>query len=87
MNQLAAGNTDSRTIPPDQSLLGAFFSEFLDEAAFADFRQAERLVASLKSQGMTVAGYPIVRPADCGQITGTLSGVFEASQPHFRTHP
>ncbi|CUS44244.1 MAG: glycosyltransferase family 9 protein [Pseudomonadota bacterium] len=85
MDQLAAGNTDFRPIPPDQSLLGEFFSEFLDEAAFADFRQAERLVASLKSQGMTVAGYPIVRPADCGRITATLSGVFEASQPHFRT--
>lgn len=86
MNQLAAGNANSRPVPPDQSLLDEFFSEFLDEAAFADFRQAERLVASLKSQRMTVAGYPIVRPADCGRITGILSGVFEASQPHFRTH-
>lgn len=86
MNQLAAGNAESRPAPPDQSLLGEFFSEFLDEAAFADFRQAERLVASLRSQGLTVAGYPIVRPADCGRITNILSGVFEASRPHFRTH-
>jgi hypothetical protein len=85
MNQLAAGNTDFRPIPPDQSLPGEFLSKFLDEAAFVDFREAERLVASLKSQGMTVAGYPIVRPADCGRITGALSGVFEASRPHFRT--
>lgn len=86
MNQLAAGNANFQPIPPDQSLLGEFFSEFLDEAAFADFRQAERLVASLKAQGLTVAGYPIVRPADCARITATLSGIFEASRPHFRTH-
>lgn len=86
MNQLAAKKADSRPIPPDQNLLGEFFSEFLDEAAFADFRKAERLVESLKSQGMTVAGYPIVRPADCGRITVTLADVFEASRPHFRTH-
>ena len=63
-----------------------FFFQFLDQAAFADFRQAERLVASLKRQGLTVAGYPIVRPADCKQITDVLSDVFEASRPHFRTH-
>jgi len=86
MNQLAAAKADTRPIPPDQNLLGEFFSEFLDEAAFADFRQAERLVASLKSQGLTVAGYPIVRPADCGRITSVLSGIFETSRPHFRTH-
>lgn len=87
MNQLTAGNADSRPIPPDRGLLGELFSEFLDEAAFADFRQAGRLVASLKRQGMTVARYSIARPADYGRITAIFSGVLEASQPHFCTHP
>ena len=86
MNQLGAGNMNFQPVPHDQSVLGAFFSAFLDEAAFADFRQAERLVASLKGQGLTVAGYPMVRPADCSRITNTLSAVFETSRPHFRTH-
>lgn len=85
MNQIAAGTVSVQPVLPDDSLLNEFFSEFLDEAAFADFRHAERLVASLKSQGQTVAGYPIIRPADCGQIVGTLSDIFEASRPHFRT--
>lgn len=67
-------------------LLGEFFAEFLDESAFADFRQAERQIASLKAQTLTVAGYPRVRPADCGRITATLSGIFDASRPHFRTN-
>lgn len=79
-------NMDLRPALPDHSLLGEFFSQFLDEAAFADFRRAERLVASLKNQGQTIAGYPSVRPADCGRITATLSSVFTASQPYFRTH-
>ncbi len=86
MDQLTARSTDSGVVPPDQGLLDEFFSQFLDETAFADFRQAERLVASLKRQGLTVAGYPVIRPADCGRITATLSGVFEASRPYFRTH-
>lgn len=86
MDQLSARNREYQPAPLDQSLLGEFFSEFLDETAFADFRQAERVVASLKRQGLTIAGYPTVRPADCGRITATLSSVFEASQPYFRTH-
>jgi ADP-heptose:LPS heptosyltransferase len=86
MKKLVAGNAEFPTVMPERSLLGEFFSEFLDQTAYADFRQAERLVASLKGQGLTVAGYPIVRPADCGQITRTLSDIFEASRPHFRTH-
>jgi ADP-heptose:LPS heptosyltransferase len=86
MNQPAAGNADLHPALPDQSLLSAFFSESLDKTAYADFRHAEQLIASLKDQGLTVAGYPIIRPADCGQITGTLSDIFETSQPHFRTH-
>ena len=85
MNQIAAETEYVRPVPSDDSLLNEFFSEFLDETAFADFRHAERLVASLKSQGQTVAGYPIVRPADCGRIVRTLSDIFEASQAHFRT--
>lgn len=86
MNPLAVEKANFQLGSSEQSLLGKFFSEFLDESAFADFRLAERLVASLKSQGLTVAGYPIVRPSDCGRITVVLSGVFEASQAHFRTH-
>lgn len=85
MNQIAAGSANSQPSPSNDSLLNEFFSEFLDAAAFADFRHAERLVASLKRQGRTVAGYPIVRPADCGRIVGVLSGIFETSKPHFRT--
>ncbi|MFA6125119.1 MAG: glycosyltransferase family 9 protein [Sphingomonas sp.] len=85
MDQLAPQATDFKPVSSDSSLLSEFFSEFLDEASFADFRQAERLVASLKSQGLTVAGYPIIRPADCGKIVLILSGVFEASRSYFRT--
>lgn len=86
MDQIIARSGDFQPVPLDSNVLGDFFFQFLDEAAFADFRQAERLVASLKRQGLTIAGYPIVRPADCARITDTLSSVFEASRPHFRTH-
>lgn len=86
MKQPATGTTDVQSLSVEQGLLGKFFAEFLDETAFADFRQAERLIASLKRQGLTIAGYPIVRPADCGLITTSLSEIFETSRPHFRTH-
>lgn len=86
MIPLAEQKANVSMVPPDNTLLGEFFSEFLDEAAFSDFRQAERLVAALKRQGLTVAGYPLVRPADCGRITTALSKIFDTGRPHFRTN-
>lgn len=70
---------------PDADLLGRFFSEFLDESAFSDFRRVERLVASLRAQGLTVAGYPVIRPSDCARIIVSLEDIFEQGKPHFRT--
>ena len=86
MDQVLARNSNVTAALPENGILSEFFAQFLDEAAFADFRHAERLVASLKRQGLTVAGYPIVRPADCGRITVNLSNVFETSRPYFQTH-
>ena len=66
-------------------ILERFFSEFLDESAFSKFRYVQRQIESLKLQGQTVSGYPLIRPADCGRIIASLSDIFETSQPHFRT--
>jgi ADP-heptose:LPS heptosyltransferase len=68
-----------------EDVLGKFFSEFLDENAFSQFRSVERLIKSLKLQGQTESGYPLIRPADCGRTIAALSGIFETSQPFFRT--
>lgn len=68
----------------DGSLLAAFFSEFLDENEFADFRRLEKLVTSLKERGGTYAGHPAIRPRDCGKITQELVALFERSRPQFR---
>ena len=69
----------------DSDLLGRFFSEFLDESAFAEFRRVERLVERLRAQGLTRSGYPVIRPADCGRIIASLETIFEQAEPHFRT--
>ncbi len=66
-------------------LLGRFFSEFLDEAAFAEFRKIERLFDALREHGQTVSGYPIIRPTDCAKITELLTDIFEESKAQFRT--
>ncbi len=68
----------------DGNLLAAFFSEFLDENEFSDFRRLEKLVASLKERGGTYAGHPAIRPRDCGQITDELRTLFDRARPQFR---
>ena len=66
-------------------LLSTFFAEFLDEAAFSEFRRIERLFGSLLAQGSTVSGYPVIRPGDCGRITLQLKTIFKTARQHFRT--
>lgn len=72
-------------VEEQEDILGRFFAEFLDENSFTDFRRAERLIRSLKRQGQTVSGYPIIRPIDCGKIVQTFLGIFESAKSHFRT--
>lgn len=67
-------------------VLGRFFKEFLDESSFSEFRSVERLIRSLKDQGQTVSGYPIIRPSDCGRILSALEGLFVTAEGRFRTH-
>jgi hypothetical protein len=66
-------------------LLETFFAEFLDDQAFSEFRRIERMLASLKEQGTTIAGYPVIRPSDCAAITTGLAGIFAAARDRFRT--
>ena len=66
--------------------LAHFFAEFLDEVTFAEFRKIERLFGSLRETGSTIAGYPMIRPRDCAQITITLKSIFETCQEQFRRH-
>ncbi len=75
------------TLPPrtDGNLLETFFAEFLDDQAFAEFRRIERMLATLKGQGTTLAGYPLIRPSDCGPITEGLAEIFEEARDRFRT--
>lgn len=68
----------------DTDLLVRFFAEFLDDQAFSEFRHIERMLATLKEQGATIAGYPLIRPSDCGPITEGLEKIFEASRDRFR---
>ena len=70
----------------ESDLLAQFFAEFLDETTFAEFRSIERSFGSLREQGSTVSGYPVVRPADCGRITKLLKTIFKQSKARFRTH-
>lgn len=79
-----AASTTSPSVSGDDKLLAAFFSEFLDENEFADFRRLEKLVASLKQRGGTYAGHPAIRPRDCGKITQELQALFERARPQFR---
>lgn len=69
----------------DTHLLRRFFAEFLDDQAFSEFRRVERMLATLKEQGTTIAGYPLIRPSDCGPITAALAEIFNASRDRFRT--
>lgn len=69
----------------DTDLLTRFFAEFLDDQAFAEFRRVERMLATLKEQGTTIAGYPLIRPSDCGPITAALAEIFDLSRDRFRT--
>jgi hypothetical protein len=69
----------------DADLLETFFAEFLDDQAFAEFRRIERMLATLKDQGTTIAGYPLIRPSDCGPITACLTDFFHAARDRFRT--
>jgi ADP-heptose:LPS heptosyltransferase len=75
----------SPNVDPRQGLLDRFFAEFLDESAFSEYRRVERTVASLKRQGQTVSGYPIIRPNDCSKITVSLENLFQSGKPYFRT--
>lgn len=59
-------------VAESKDLLGDFFAAFLDESAFGEFRKIERLFAALQEQGTTRSGYPLIRPADCGQMTRSL---------------
>lgn len=75
----------STRLHAEPDLLGRFFAEFLDEAAFAEFRRVERLFSDLKGQGATVSGYPLIRPSDCADITAGLRTVFDQAMGRFRT--
>lgn len=85
ITQPAAADANFVSGLAEKSILAQFFSEFLDEQSFGEFRQIERLIATLKQQGLTRAGYPIIRPADCGRITTQLAAIFKKGRPHFRT--
>lgn len=71
--------------PIEADLLETFFAEFLDDQAFAEFRRIERMLATLKEQGTTIAGYPLIRPSDCGPITAGLEEIFNEASDRFRT--
>lgn len=71
--------------PSSNELLEKFFSEFMDESAFAEFRRIDRLIRSVKAQGKTISGYPLIRPQDCDEVTAALDGIFMASKAQFRT--
>jgi Glycosyltransferase family 9 (heptosyltransferase) len=77
-----------KLVPPprtDADLLETFFAEFLDDQAFAEFRRIERMLTTLKEQGSTIAGYPLIRPSDCGPITDGLAEIFHTASDRFRT--
>ncbi len=65
--------------------LDEFFREFMDEAQFRDYRNAERIVANLKRQGNTISGSPRIRPSDCGKAISSLTEIFENNKQYFRT--
>ena len=81
---MSAEFTLDEPVAETRDLLGDFFAAFLDESAFGEFRKIERLFAALQEQGTTRSGYPLIRPADCGQMTRSLEELFQQSQPRFR---
>lgn len=71
--------------PEESDPLSRFFSEFLDETTFSEFRTIGRLFGTLQDTGATVSGYPIIRPHDCSKITRTLENIFQICKDQFRT--
>jgi len=68
------------------SILVQFFNEFLDENEFNDFKNIERLVASIRRQGITRSGYSNIRPDDCHHVIESLSNILELSYARMRSN-
>lgn len=68
----------------EDDLLRRFFTEFLDQSEYDEFRRVESLLVSLRSRGVNQAGHPLVRPRDCNLITKALAQIFERAKPAFR---
>lgn len=73
------------TLATLEETLERFFGAFLDETSYREYRNAERIIETLKAQGQTVSGVPRVRPSDCSRALAALEAVFEAYKPLFRT--
>jgi ADP-heptose:LPS heptosyltransferase len=68
----------------EPALLSDSLGQFLDHNTAAEFRSIEHMFGSLRRQGLTVGGYPTVRPPDCAQVFRALEAVFKRCKAQFR---